>query len=406
MRRFEELDALRGLMLVWITFTHLPTVLSTYVNQPFGFVSAAEGFIFLSALFMGRICSRLAQRDGDAAMEQKLQSRTLRLYVYHLFLLGFAFLVAVPVAASGTRPGLHNLLDFYFAAGPRRAVVDGILLVYRPPLLDILPMYVNFLALTPVALIVSRKLGWKYTLGSAVAVWVLAQFGLRQALWQLSNRYLGVRIPLNEMGSFDLWAWQLLWLVGIWMGVRWAKGELSDTQISQKLTIPAVIVVLPLLTMRYAISHGFGLGSYEWLFDKWHLGPVRLIDFSAVGVLLIRARSYLRPLSVRPLVLLGQSSLQVFCTHVFFCFAGLTLLGNASMLNGWKQFGLLSTTLLAMLLTAKLFAKTEKAAEARSSGTAPRVLRRVPEPPSLPEFPVVAKEAHPEDALELERLHT
>ena len=405
MRRFEELDALRGLMLVWITLTHLPTVLSTYVNQPFGFVSAAEGFIFLSALFMGRICFRLAQREGDGAMNQKLQSRTLRLYFYHLFMLGFAFLVAVPVAASGTRPGLHNLLDFYFDAGPRRAVVDGILLVYRPPLLDILPMYVNFLALTPVALIVSRKLGWKYTLGSGVVVWVLSQFGLRQALWQLSNHYLGVSIPLNEMGSFDLWAWQLLWLVGIWMGVRWAKGELPVTQISQKLTIPALIVVLPLLVMRYAISHGFELGSYEWLFDKWHLGPVRLIDFSAVGVLLIRARSYLRPLSVRPLVLLGQSSLQVFCTHVFFCFAGLTLLGNASMLNGWKQFGLLSTTFLAMLLTAKLFAKTEKAVEARSSGTAPRVLRRVPEPPSLPELPVVAKEAHPQDALELERLH-
>ena len=48
MRRLKELDALRGFMLVWITFTHLPTALSTYVNQPFGFVSAAEGFIFLS----------------------------------------------------------------------------------------------------------------------------------------------------------------------------------------------------------------------------------------------------------------------------------------------------------------------------------------------------------------------
>jgi hypothetical protein len=94
-------------------------------------------------------------------------------------------------------------------------------------------------------------------------------------------------------------------------------------------------------------------------FDKWHLGVVRLIDFTAVAVLLIRARSYLKPLSIRPLVLLGQSSLQVFCTHLLFCFAGLTLLGNALMLSGWQQFGLLATTLLAMLLTAKLFAKTE-----------------------------------------------
>ena len=69
MRRLQELDALRGLMLVWMTLTHLPTVLTTYVNQPFGFISASEGFLFLSALFTGRIYFRLAQRDGHSVME-------------------------------------------------------------------------------------------------------------------------------------------------------------------------------------------------------------------------------------------------------------------------------------------------------------------------------------------------
>src|SRR5580698_11636719 len=103
-QRIEELDALRGLMLVWITCTHLPTILSTYVNQPFGFVGAAEGFIFLSALFTGRIYFRIAERDGYPAMERKLWARTLRLYGYHVLLLAFAFLVAVPIAAHGHLP--------------------------------------------------------------------------------------------------------------------------------------------------------------------------------------------------------------------------------------------------------------------------------------------------------------
>ena len=362
MRRLNELDALRGLMLVWMTFTHLPTVLSTYVNQPFGFVSASEGFIFLSALFTGRIYFGLAERNGYAAMHRKLSVRTLRLYLYHVLLLGFVFLVAVPIAASGTRPGLHNLLDFYFNAGGWRAVIDGALLVYRPPLLDILPMYIIFLALTPVALSASRKFGWKPMLAGGFTLWLLAQFGLRQASWQLMDRYFGLRIPLNEMGSFDLWAWQFLWLVGVWVGVCWAKDDqiqLPLARLAQRLTIPALFVVAALLAMRYAIGRGFELGSYEIHFDKWHLGVVRLINFTSVAVLLIRARSYLKPFSIRPLVLLGQSSLQVFCTHLLFCFAGLTLLGNALMLSGWQQFGLLATTLLAMLLTAKLFAKAE-----------------------------------------------
>ena len=45
--RKPELDALRGLFLVWMTLTHLPTKFSDLVNQPFGFVSSAEGFVFL-----------------------------------------------------------------------------------------------------------------------------------------------------------------------------------------------------------------------------------------------------------------------------------------------------------------------------------------------------------------------
>jgi len=359
MRRLKELDALRGFMLVWITFTHLPTALSTYVNQPFGFVSAAEGFIFLSALFTGSIYFRMAEQNSYGAMRRKLSMRTLQLYLYHVLLLSFVFLVAVPIAASGTRPGLHNLLDFYFDAGARRAVVDAVLLIYRPPLLDILPMYILFLALTPVALSASRRFGWKPILAGGFTLWLLAQFGLREASWQVMNRYFGLRIPLHEMGSFDLWAWQFLWLVGMWVGVCWARDQLDLARLARQFTIPALFVVSALLATRYAVGRGFELGSYELYFDKWHLGVVRLIDFTAIAVLLIRASSYLKPLSVRPLVLLGQSSLQVFCTHLLFCFAGLTLLGNASMLSSWKQFGLLATTVSAMLLTAKLFAKAE-----------------------------------------------
>src|SRR6201987_2287747 len=225
MGRRLELDAVRGLMLVWITLTHLPTIASTYVNQPFGFVSAAEGFIFLSALFTGRIYFRIAQHDGYPTMTKKIWTRTLRLYGYHALLLAFVFLVAVPIASRGNRPGLHNLLDFYFMVGAKQSVTEAALLIYRPPLLDILPMYIIFLMFTSVALLLAPRWGWKPILATAAVTWACAQFGFRYSEHNFMSQFIPTRIPIHEMGSFDLWAWQLLWITGIWLGIRWAQGD-------------------------------------------------------------------------------------------------------------------------------------------------------------------------------------
>jgi hypothetical protein len=123
--------------------------------------------------------------------------------------------------------------------------------------------------------------------------------------------------------------------------------------------------------LRYEISHGLQLGLAEFLFDKWHLGPLRLLNFAAGATLLIYAQALLKPLAIRPLVMMGQSSLQVFCVHLLFCFAGLTLMGNASMLSGWKQFGLLAGTFAAMLATAKIFSKTEAKQERQPKADLP-----------------------------------
>ena len=373
MGRRLEIDAVRGLMLVWMVLTHLPTFLPPYTNQPFGFVSASEGFIFLSALFTGRIYFRLAEREGYPAMRAKLLLRTLRLYGYHALLLAFAFLVAVPIAARGNHPQLHNLLDFYFAAGPKQAITEAFLLIYQPPLLDILPMYILFLLFTPLALTISRRFGWTPILAGSATLWFLAHLGLREAEHNFVNSVLRVHIPINEMGSFDLWAWQFLWILGLWLGVHWAQGNLAVEKWARSVVIPAAIVVAVLLPFRYAVGRGIELGAFEPLFDKWHFGAVRLINFAAAAALLIRFQQILKPLAVRPLVLLGQASLQVFCVHLLFTFAGLTLLGSAAMLSAWQQVALLAATLAGMLLTAKIFSKSEAKTERKGDPA--------PEPP-------------------------
>src|ERR1700691_3117211 len=100
--RRAELDALRGLFLVWMTLTHLPTRFSDFVNSPIGFVSSAEGFVFVSALLVGRLTIREAL-DNASGARTRLWKRSLKIYSYHLLMLAFAFTLAAAFAVHTHR---------------------------------------------------------------------------------------------------------------------------------------------------------------------------------------------------------------------------------------------------------------------------------------------------------------
>ena len=117
---------------------------------------------------------------------------------------------------------------------------------------------------------------------------MLAQLGLRQICDDWLTRLIGAHIPLRELGAFDLGAWQLLWVVGVWMAARWSRQTLDLETWARRVSIPAVLAASVLLAMRYAVGRGRELGSMKICFDKWHLGAFRLIDFAAIAALLIR----------------------------------------------------------------------------------------------------------------------
>ena len=114
LERRPELDALRGIFLAWMIFVHLPTRFSDLAAQPFGFVSAAEGFVLLSALLVARIYSREHSVDAGG-VRRHLWRRSLKIYGYHLALIAFTFTVVAAYAVHVHRLALMNLLDFYLA---------------------------------------------------------------------------------------------------------------------------------------------------------------------------------------------------------------------------------------------------------------------------------------------------
>jgi hypothetical protein len=234
-------------------------------------------------------------------------------------------------------------------------VWSAILLVYCPPLLDILPMYIIFLLATPIALYVGSRWSWKLVLIPSVLIWLLAQFGLRTAIYAHMVQLAGVRIPLNEMGAFDLLAWQFLWAVGLWIGTG-SSGNTFKVLTSKMCAIAALLVAAAFFLLRHPILH-VQLDGAPWsgFIDKWHLGALRLLDFSSLAILFVVSRSWLaRWLTIAPLVALGKASLEVFCAHLLFCFAGLSLARDGS-LPAWIQSALIVSTLIGLYIVARLF---------------------------------------------------
>lgn len=359
-----ELDILRGFLLLWMTLTHLPTRASAISNQTFGFVSGAEGFIFLSAFMVGQLEHRIEGRRGYRATIADVVRRIWRVYAYHAALLLIAFTIVAPLAVHYHRLALENLLSFYLA-NPKSAITAAILLKYRPSLLDILPMYVIFLALTPVARHIARRWGWDPVVYASFAVWTAAQFGLRHWLYTHVDLF-GLAVPENSTGAFDMYAWQLLWMVGLALGSIYSD-QASDA--NEPAEVPRALVRLSIamcaifLVLRYSpIDRWMNPDSYGWLIDKWHLGAARVLNFAALTIVIVRFGRYLTEFAiVQPLALLGQASIAVFSVHVLCCLAGDALSPESDPnLSFWQQAVLLAGTIAALFLTAHLHQRSKR----------------------------------------------
>ena len=352
-QRRPEIDALRGVFLVWMTLTHLPTHLSDLVNQPFGFVSSAEGFVFLSALLVARLYIRQAAEAG-AALRTKLWKRALRIYSYHLILLACAFTMAATFAVTAHRLALINLLNFYLAH-PFPAIVGSLLLIYCPPLLDILPMYVIFLLITPFLLPIAARRGWKGILLASGFVWLLAQFGLRAWVHDVVVHVTTLQIPLQDTGSFNLFAWQMVWVTGLCIGAASAQEGRSFWRPPRFVYPVSALICIFFIGMRHNwFGNHLTQQTLGLQLDKWQLGPLRLVNLIAFACVIYWSRKLLtRLILIEPFIMLGKASLQVFCAHLAFVFVGLALLyGTVSQLRGFDAVGLVASTFVGLIFVA------------------------------------------------------
>jgi hypothetical protein len=302
-----RLDSLRGLFLVCMTANHLPSVLRRVTDQSLGIFSSAEGFIFLSGLLAGWVYTRRLRANGPAALRQTAVHRANLIYFWHVasFL---ACLAAVQIGqyvfgfCSMTSPQL-------FYIHPLLAALLGMALLHQPGLLDILPMYCAFVLMLPWIL---------NALEAGRRMWVLAA---TTALWlsvQWAPPIDGAPLYPIHVGSFNLFAWQFLFVLGVVIGHARAVNPASVRMRPN----PALMVLAGAVAV-----YTWGLNILGWpqpwadrtfgiLLNKPALGYLRLVDFAAVAYLVgILAAAYPRLLSWRPLEFLGRHSLVVVATQ-------------------------------------------------------------------------------------------
>jgi hypothetical protein len=231
--------------------------------------------------------------------------------------------MAVIAWTAGAR--VTGLADQFhdFLQHPWKSLALMPLLLHQPPLFDILPLYVVWLAATPLVMRAARRAGWMPILALSAMLWLAAQFKLETRLLGDPARWLPVR-----WSSFHFMAWQFLWILGLATGETQSRHRLIAGRYRGVMGISAGVLVLLGLLARHGLwpAAWFSPDLFLWM-DKWSLGPLRLLNFGAWVVFLL-AWNPRMPAMFAPLALLGRHSLSVFALHIPLVMAA-TILINA-----------------------------------------------------------------------------
>jgi hypothetical protein len=221
-------------------------------------------------------------------------------------------------------------------------------LAFQPPLMDILPMYIAFSLATPVVFGAAKRYGWRSVFIASAAVWMLSQFRLREIL-------LGPVKDLSfiDFGPFDLLSWQFLWVGGLIFGKCLQARQPVKIPVAGEVTF--LLLAIGFLIWRWYCNYlSLDPSQTWWFLNKWHLGPLRILNFFVVTWLGAKVLPYLARWHevLRPLTLVGQNMLPVFAFQI--CLS-LLLVGWLTPAN---DPGALASTALVLLQTllALLFA--------------------------------------------------
>lgn len=263
--RLTILDGFRGFFLLFMAIVHIDGIVGVTLakinHHAFGWVEDAQGFVFISGFVVGLVYGGLLLRKGEPAMRAALWKRMWLIWRYHAGLVLFILACTLGLQAFGVEPNIVAP----FRVEPVIFPLLSLGLVSSGTFMDILPLYLWFMLLTPWVL---RMIHSDRTPAIAVlmaGLWVLAQTGagpfvvarVEDWLGAATGREWSIGLGFNPLG------WQVVYFTGLWLGLRQAEGRLDLSLLTSRaarLAFPWVVGlvvalgILDLVVSRALIS--------------------------------------------------------------------------------------------------------------------------------------------------------
>ncbi len=324
--RDPRLDVFRGLCLVMIFINHMPqNVFENYTSRNFGFSDAAEGFVLMSGVAAGLAYSP----DFKAPIRLwtglgRVWKRVWTLYMVHILttMAALAAASAVAVYLGNSEVLFLNQMDKVFT-DPLRTFIGLTILTHQFGYVNILPLYLVLLAVSPLLLLAAwRKPLW--LMASSVLVWAAT-----------GNWHLGLPNYPNEGNwFFNPLAWQVIFVTGLLTGVAMKDGRrfvpvLAWLQVLTGgfLLFAAVATQVPQVSTAmgntlWFLQDRLGLPWFLTAFEKSYVTAPRLLHILALAYFLstfAAVRLACASVFAKPFELLGRQALPVFALGSVMC---------------------------------------------------------------------------------------
>jgi hypothetical protein len=317
-----RLDLFRGLALWLIYIDHLPPSLLTWFTiRNYGFSDATEIFIFISGYTAAFVYGRAMLEQGFVVATARILRRAWQIYVAHVFLFTI-FLAEISYIATSFENPLYTeemgIMDFL--KQPDVTIVQALLLRFRPVNMDVLPLYIVLMLSLPLILALMR---WKPDVTLALSAVLYA------VTWQFDLYFSSYP---NGYWAFNPLAWQLLFVFGAWCALGGARrmSRILASPVTLWISAAYLLAAFYVTLTWYVpqISHWIPRWIEQWMYpiDKTDLDVLRFAHFLAIAAITVRflPRDWpgLKSPWLKPLILCGQHSLEIFCLGVFLAFAG------------------------------------------------------------------------------------